>query len=313
MSKDYKTLNEKQSYFRVRKTICTVTELLLELEKYQNARYVFRGQSNAFWKIRSSALRWWQDARCAKCCKVTDYHEFVAKALGWTKKPEFPQLHLKCEMNRKNAWFGDHERLGFLQHYSYPTPLIDFTNDYRVALYMALRSGMQKGEYFSVYILDANTRLDNEIYSLEKLVEKYADGVDEKQYLSSFYQGGLRVPKSGWCQFSCILIHKDGRLWCPYIAKERIASQGGLFVYMGTEQALEEQMSEYRRREKTFEDTDALNTQPLICLDVPYSLADALREMLIEEGYTDGSMGFADMSLDSIAKGCFESFVNSIM
>lgn len=313
MNGNYKNLNEKRKYFHVRKTICSVAELLLGLEKYRDKNYVFRGQSNALWKIRSSALRWWQDVRCAKCCKETDYIRFIARALEWTKKPEFPQLHLKCVMDRKSAWFGDHERLGFLQHYSYPTPLIDFTNDYRVALYMALRDRNQVGGYFSVYMLNAKPRYDNEVYSLEDLVEKNANRVGKKQYLSSFYQGGLATPKSGWCQASCLLIHKDGRLWCPYIAKERIASQGGLFVYTGAQQSLEEQMSEYRRKEKTFDDTDALNTEPLSCFDVPYSLSSALREMLNAEGYTDSSMGFADMSRDSIAKGCFESFVNSIM
>ncbi len=73
----YRSLSRKDDYFQPRKTIRLIEELLSVLRRYQNDGYVFRGQSNALWKIRSSALRWWQDERCGNCCKIKDYLDFL--------------------------------------------------------------------------------------------------------------------------------------------------------------------------------------------------------------------------------------------
>ncbi len=317
----YRSLSEKDEFFHPRKTIKSIEELLSVLRQYQNDGYVFRGQSNALWKIRSSALRWWQDERCGKCCKINEYLYFLNAALQYAQKVEFPQLQPQCSINNKAAWFGDHEKMGYLQHYGYPTPLIDFTHDFYVALYMATRNAKNDVKHFSVYMLDPLTEFDNEIYAFEKLVVDNAETDDEFKYMTNFYKGGLGTPGSGWCQYSCVLIHKDGQLWCPHLAKERIVSQGGLFTYMNSDTlSLEEYFCRCKKWEENIkngvrEDPEivALNMKPLVCLDVPCKFIGAVREIVMAEGYTDESMGLADNKRDVIAKACFEAFVKTMI
>ena len=309
----YRSLSEKDGFFQPRKTIRSIEELLSTLRQYQNCGYVFRGQSNALWKIRSSALRWWQDEWCGKCCKIDDYLTFLNEALQYAQKIEFPQLQPQCCFNNKRSWFGEHEKMGYLQHYGYPTPLIDFTHDFYVALYMATRNAKSVATHFSIYMLDPETEIDNEIYPFEKLVVDNAETDDELKYMTNFYKGGLGTPESGWCAHSCVLIHKDSQLWCPHLAKERIASQGGLFVYMNSDTL---SLEEYFCKFKTWEDggcedpeITVLNVKPLVCLDIPYKFIGAVREIVMAEGYSDESMGLADKKLDIIAQACFEAFV----
>ena len=316
----YKSLSEKSKFFQHRKTVESIEELFSSLRQYQNEGYVFRGQSNALWKIRSSALRWWQDERCGRCCKVNDYLAFLDKALQYAQKPEFPQLHPQCCFNNKLAWFGDHEKMGYLQHYGYPTPLVDFTHDFYVALYMATRNIKDAAKHFSVYMLNPKTELDNEICSFEKLVADYAENDETLRYMTNFYKGALGTANSGWCKLSCILIHKDSQLWCPNLAKERIASQSGLFVYMNSDVlSLEEYFSRFKKWNENIikgvsEDAEitALNTKPLLCIDIPCKYMGAISEIVKAEGYTDESMGLADNQRDMIAKSCFEAFVKTL-
>lgn len=318
----YETLAEKKDFF-TQHPVTSVEQLLDDLQKLGKT-YVFRGQSNAYWKIRSSAQRWWQDERCEKCFKKQTFVEFVDAALQFTKN--FPLLQPKCgRFNDSGVQFGDHETLGFLQHYGFPTPLIDFSHDFWVALYMAVRKSTKTGtempDHFSIYAVKKDLEFEHELCSLESVVNQAKDTCPDYDVnnLTKFW------PKynNGWGNFPCVLLHKDGTLWCQNLARERIASQGGLFVYLNNDEeegkCLEECMVAYRKwdeaerkGEPVQEECPNLNFEPIICWDVPYSFAPAIRELCTLRGYTEQSLGLEDKTIDLEAQRCFKSFVQSI-
>lgn len=320
----YETLAEKKDFF-TQHPVTSVEQLLDDLQKLGKA-YVFRGQSNAYWKIRSSAQRWWQDERCEKCFKKQTFVEFVDAALQFTK--DFPLLQPKCgRFNDSEVQFGDHETLGFLQHYGFPTPLIDFSHDFWVALYMAVKgpqkSGTEVSDHFSIYAVRKEPVYGHELYCLESLVRERFGSDYNTNDVTIRFRASLDSKSISFGGVSCILLHKDGTLWCQNLAHERIASQGGLFVYLNDDEekgkCLEECMVAYRKwdeaerkGEAIQEECPNLNFEPIICWDVPYSFAPAIQELCTLRGYTERSLGLEDKTIASEAQRCFESFVQSI-
>ena len=313
--KKYKILDAKKFWFSSYRVIDSTMDLMAMLREYQMQGFVFRGQADASWTIRSSALRWWQDAH-PQTFDIPKYLDFLNEALLYTKRSGYQELQLQCNKGLSGVWFGDHERFGFLQHYGFPTPLIDFTYEFKVALFMALRDTEVKASHFSIYLLDPKARLRNELYSFERLVRDNADSNDLKR-MCLFYHYENRI-ECGWCQYPCVLIHKDGELWCSNIARERLASQSGLFVYTKDELPLEQQLAGYKWWDwldkmgvDVSEKAPGLDFAPLQCIDVPYHLAPTLRTLLKEEGCTEESFGLADKGRDNVAKACFDDFVRA--
>lgn len=320
----YSTLTEKYGVVENVNYDGTISGLIKLLEKYRSDGYVFRGQENALWPIVSSAQRayveylnsmplrphktWWS------------YTEFLAKLLSFVKGEEWfiPRPSWR-EFPREKLF--DHETWGWLQHYSYRTPFIDFSNDPFVALFMATyKIGLNPNlsKMFSVYALNGNEMPGtNEVMRLEKFIE------DETSRLADIVAGD-KLPESqnlglskenmfsfgDWGKATCITIHKDGTMkpWDSGLGKERIASQNGLFVYLNRHDISLEQYCAAQNKMNEGEDGVGCRLLPIKCFDVPTSLAPCILELCRRENYTEESLGLSNQRTDACLKSLYDRF-----
>ncbi len=154
----YEDLEEKAGHFLQSKTINTPKELDAELDKFQKMadnktlHIVFRGLHEAKYKLYNSFQRMWFDRSLGET--GTDPYLLVQNMINACLNPKhvlykyFKQLGVVC-----NDWLI----LSFLQHYGAASPLLDFSKNYKVALYFLCKGlkpyyGKNKiGHYASIY------------------------------------------------------------------------------------------------------------------------------------------------------------------
>ena len=147
----YEDLEEKAGHFLQSKTINTPKELDAELDKFQKMadnktlHIVFRGLHEAKYKLYNSFQRMWFDRSLGET--GTDPYLLVQNMINACLNPKhvlykyFKQLGVVC-----NDWLI----LSFLQHYGGASPLLDFSKNYRVALYFLCKK--MKLQYSDKYI-----------------------------------------------------------------------------------------------------------------------------------------------------------------
>ena len=274
------------------------SDLCQKLKGYQNDGYCFRGQRDALWRIVSYAQRSWNDWRCRACVvdKVT-YQHYLSMALEYAKQNvEFPSCNLSC----RNVSLRDHERWGYLQHYSWPTPFVDFSDNMDVALFMAVQNIdlLQQKGHFSIYAIKPEVAFNNENYDLDQWVRDVGEG-DEQFYV--FHK---------WCDIHTWIMHKESGSWCPEISCGRMASQGGLFVYLNSaDVSLEEEFA--KKHELDCGETkavDGLFHDRIVCFDVPYSLVPYVKAYLLDKNVNTETLGLADRSRDTKIQVQYQNF-----
>ena len=305
----YTTLSDKHALVELVSFDNTCTGLLNLLYRLSGEEYLFRGQRDALWPIVSTGQRTYTEFIKNDSSPKIGFLDFLCRALDYAKvESEF--VPKKGTGTRRNYY--DHEIWGWLQHYSYPTPYIDFTRDWRVALYMAtahIEDSTERG-YFSIYAISGKYEINgNENIRLEKLIRDNAAVLTKcklsKEQMFSF---------NTWKDFSFCLIHKDGSLkpWSKDIAKERVASQDGLFVYLKDDQmSLEAYLA---RQSKIHEGKDGIGCilPKIKCLEVPNSMAPLVKAFCKRNGYTAESLGLADQSTDDCMKCIKRRFLEAI-
>lgn len=178
----YKSLNKKKDYFEST-NIDTKSDLddfmLLWNKKDNNQKIMFRGLSEAKYKLYNSAQRFWLGEELEKLNKP--YLDFINDQIEYAKN--YQQGLLKKFYNSFGHKAYDLSILSFLQHYGAPTPLLDFTYNLDCALYFATyqtnhfpSNGIEN--YFSIYAIELN-KTKNEFPSIIDHLLGSADAVDE--------------------------------------------------------------------------------------------------------------------------------------
>ena len=305
----YATLSEKYSFVDHVSFGSTCTELLEKLQELSNEDYLFRGQRDALWPIVSTGQRAYVEHIKYFVDPPLLYRDFLTKALSYAKR-EGMFVPTKVAGGKRNYY--DHETLGWLQHYSYLTPLIDFTNDPIVALYMAtaqIDNSIGEG-YFSIYAIPGYYVVsNNENVRLEKLIRDNthvlkACGMNREQMFGF----------DNWKDFSFCLIHKDGSLkpWDKNLAKERIASQNGLFIYLNDASiSLEAYCNQQNAMRYGGEGVGCMLPR-IKCIDVPNGLAPLVVELCKRKGYTAEYLGLADQCTDNWMRHIKKNFLESL-
>lgn len=146
-------------------------------DKYKSkSDFLFRGQSEAKWRLYSTLQRKWIEINLAS--KVLSYKEFIQKLVtngtliyGEKIKDFLAEKHIDT--------INPISILGFLQHYRCPTPLLDWTYSFGNALYFALDglkeniSPIEIENYVSVYYIEEEEFKDGNI--LEFWEERIAE------------------------------------------------------------------------------------------------------------------------------------------
>ena len=148
---EYKSLEEKATLFSHIK-MDTKDVLDFHLEKLQefSPNCIFRGVNEAKYKVYTSVQRSW-------ICNGLGRHSSINLMVDSMITSLRNNVTLIDYYKSLNIIPTDLLYLGLLQHYSAPTPLLDFTYDYKTALYFATK-GLSEGcsdseidDYFSLY------------------------------------------------------------------------------------------------------------------------------------------------------------------
>lgn len=178
----YEDLEEKAGHFLQSKTINTPEELDAALNVFQGMvdnktlHTVFRGVHEAKYKLYNSFQRMWFEYGFNESDR--NPFQFVQDMINYCFNDEhvlfkyFKQLGVIC-----NDWLI----LSFLQHYGGASPLLDFSKNYKVALYF-LCKGLkpyygknETGHYASIYYykyVDAGKEFKSVKNLAEEIVEK---------------------------------------------------------------------------------------------------------------------------------------------
>lgn len=164
---NYKTLKEKKDYFDngksdfcVYENIDSFEELKDVISLYQNKNnYIFRGSKEAQYKILSQLQLQWIKGNYENNIEL--YNEYVNYCINTLKNSSL--FKSKSIFNEMDTSCADFYALYLLQHYGFPTPLIDFTQNIDVGLFFmtdnliipnCYKSEIDK--YSSLYVIDRN-------------------------------------------------------------------------------------------------------------------------------------------------------------
>ncbi|MBT1712353.1 FRG domain-containing protein [Fulvivirgaceae bacterium PWU5] len=154
----YTTLIDKSTHFDS-VTIDTPADFESFIKKWarlkNNRRYIFRGLTEAKYKLYNSAQRVWRVQELEHLGRT--YEQFIQIQIGEAKL--FQNSLLIKFYNAFGHTAYDLSVLSFLQHYGAPTPLLDFTYNVNCALFFGI-DGLQHtastdiNNYFSIYAID---------------------------------------------------------------------------------------------------------------------------------------------------------------
>ncbi len=176
---EYETTLQKELFFE-QVNIDSIEDFEEIFKEHKNSsKILYRGVSEAKWRIYSSLQRYWINEKIY--IKGIDYKSFVEKIVLNAKKQ---QGNILENFFRKNGISPNNDIavLSFLQHYGCPTPLVDWSNSFMNSLYFATENMSESKDevreiekYFSVYYIEEEKLIST---SLVSVVEK---GIFEMQ------------------------------------------------------------------------------------------------------------------------------------
>lgn len=129
---------------------------------------IFRGVNEAKYKLYTSVQREWITNGLGRHITINALVDSLIKEIRQTKV-------LNDYYTSLNICQTDFIYLSLLQHYSAPTPLLDFSHDFHIALYFAtkdIHTGTTSNildDYFSLYYIDLD-KCGNELVRMDNLL-----------------------------------------------------------------------------------------------------------------------------------------------
>ncbi|MBX3418855.1 MAG: FRG domain-containing protein [Pirellulaceae bacterium] len=146
------------------KRIEDMSQLIQELNELPN-NYIYRGQADAAWGIKSALERVIGNGWSKKAAKR--FEDF--SLLQFQSKFHLYDLE-NVQPDSKLAW------LSIMQHYGVPTRLVDFTESPYVALYFALESySPHTKNDFAVYAIDYTGVMDQSLAEIRTMDSEFVE------------------------------------------------------------------------------------------------------------------------------------------
>lgn len=310
--KEYKTLEEKKEFF-CQKTVDDMPELLALIQKYNNDNYIFRGVNEAKFKIYTSAQR-----------KITnsDQKSFFYKINDMLSAVR-QSTEITSYFQKLNVPINDILLLGLLQHFGYPSPLIDFTHDINTAIFFAIDNlsytcnKCDINDYFSLYIIDKRipdfcslqSVMENGAMSLNNMLIDYdlpLHQINVDDALKDFKE--LTYSQFNTITRILILGSKEGKIdikipflkfKCSYnITNPNLENQTGLFMLNNTKDTPLEDL--LKKELKCY-------PPQIICIDIHKSLKEEVQNtFLLKNGINRNSI-YPDNKDTNYLKECLKN------
>ncbi|ATG92217.1 FRG domain-containing protein [Methylomonas koyamae] len=315
---EFASVNERNDAF-IRKEIKTFKELLNVLEKDNNS--YFRGQASSKWEIYSSIQREWIQKDLNFYFSNIDC--FVESFLRFCRD----NLAIEIEDHCKKP--SDISIFSMLQHYGAPTPFVDFTSSYDVALYFAtngsrLVGGDEVDNFFSIYAVEPGgiaTASTNDLINFESVVAG-ADQSLEAERMRAIERGDIELVNaiSGFNHdllvgfesikdMSCVYIEETGEGYLA-ISNKRIDLQNGLFLFQGkkSEKPLNA-LFKGNTAQDVIDSTEELFLPKLKVYDVHKAVIENVKKYLTEKNISASTLG---LEADEFGRLAYEKFLESV-
>lgn len=295
--------------------------------------FIYRGVSEAKFKIYSSAQRYWITQELSKSGKsFTDFVDSLIQELKAANNGLLPQYFKSF-----NIPANDFLYLSFLQHYQAPSTLIDFSYNLRKAVFFCfdnmtfVPSSRKIDNYCSLYILDPVRKgIYNDIISLPDFIENSIERVDEmlgdikskspELVISTddFKEEIKKLPYPKYAQTQLLYVPGSSKSpiyftmrSIPYfisgfiISNLNIVAQEGAFIFYGdSKHPLEDFYQAPNPVQETF------RLLPIECVNIHKSLKDYIESRyLISNNITHASMYPQE---EQLASNCFTEFKKKI-
>ena len=126
--------------------IHNVSEYIEWIDKLGNKEFLFRGQGDKDWPLRSAAVRRICGEKTTDSIKYTKVKAYIEELLETVKEKEFNNHNRDYNLN------CDLKILAQLQHWGAATPLLDFSKNSLIALWMACAD--QPNKNGKVFVID---------------------------------------------------------------------------------------------------------------------------------------------------------------
>lgn len=159
---------------------------------------------------------------------------------------------------------------------------------------------------FSVYAIKGDYKSSsNELIRLEEFIRG-----EKKRLVEIRYSDQEWFAYHSWCKLSCAVVHKDGSLkpWDRKLGKARIASQSGLFMYLGRHDISLERYMAQQSKMNEGEDGEGCILEKMRCFDIPRTLAPAVLEWCRMNKCTEEELGLADERIDRVLRSIYARF-----
>lgn len=322
----YSSLGQKSEIFEFLE-INNREDLDSVINKYRKfeGRYMYRGLTEAKYKLYNSAQRKWITLELNKLGK--SYNDFIQITIENAKR--WQNKLLSKFFNAFGQPPYDISILSFLQHYGAPTPLLDWTYSFENALFFAtdgLRYASSNSDienYCSIYILDNKWKelinfLDTlkgtlsqmdfyltnlpkidateELRKIESLNYMYLHNL-HLTYIPGYKRGGFSFKLKSRPTFN--IIYNQQNL--------NIINQKGLFVYNSSEN---KPLEYFFRGLSTYSSDVPYNLPKIICLNIHKSLNEYIKRFLTEGRKTPIDKEFIYPQEEMIANKAFINFLN---
>ena len=199
-------------------------------EETKSLRWIFRGEKNAGWNLKTSLER-----VCAAFGRKSPKHGAKIEAILLREfkrrfhhyRPEVPE--------------NDLEWLAYMQHFGAPTRLLDWTYSLHVAIYFALEIPDPDG--YAVWAINQDWLQEQSLEAIKKSYVYLEASPDKRKSIERFLVSRPAVPEEGddsW--FDKILVDRKTPprfVFCanPFLLNERLTLQKGLFLALGNAKA----------------------------------------------------------------------------
>jgi hypothetical protein len=286
-----------------------------DIKEGKKTDFIFRGMSDARFKLYTSAQRMWIQNDMSEWANV-NYLGFIDRMIQVSKS--YPLFRKVFNIFRYSNDEREFPLLSILQHYAAPTPLMDWTYNINVALFFATEKLTEGhgtgsiGNYFSIYrinkrkyrneflnISDVSGYVGKPISFFEPLaVENNANpNANVIYYISDFDEGNAYNARPN----SRIVVNNGRPITSIY--NQNIIPQEGLFIF---------NPFTYKTIDEIFniginDEGANLALAPFACFNIKKDLADYVRRHIKEASAIDKSFIYPHLYTDA------ESIKNKVL